>query len=234
MDFTAIKNGIQKLIVRCAPSDCLLCQMPLLLEEKPNQLCQTCEGDIERYPLSWDMVFEQPIKVAQLQCGNLAGITAIHTYQWPLDRAVQQLKFNQQFWHARLLGRWLNEQLSHLMWPTFDFVCAIPLHRSRLIQRGYNQSQLILDRIPVLANCQRLTALKRIKATTPQSEMSRRERLANLKHAFKCDRDLTGKTVLLIDDVLTTGATLEQAAKVLLACNATAVYAAVAAIRPFN
>lgn len=101
-----------------------------------------------------------------------------------------------------------------------DFLIPVPLHWSRLFKRRYNQSALLADEIsklskkPVLKNL-----LKRVIATPPQGHMSSKERLKNVKHAFECgdkhEEILKGKTVILIDDVLTSGATANECAKVL-------------------
>lgn len=231
MDFIAFKMGLQNLIQQFCTTDCTLCHHPLPLAQRERQWCVTCDEDTQRHPLGWDLLFHEPTAFRQLECRDLKGVTAIYHYQWPYDVCIQQLKFHQKLWHACTIGSLLNDQLESLGWPKFDLVCAIPLHSKRLIQRGYNQSELILDEIKCLKHIPRIAGLKRTEHRRAQSELNRLERLKNVKGSFMCEQDLSAKTVLLVDDVLTTGATLNAAAEQLLKCNATAVYAAVAGIK---
>ena len=106
----------------------------------------------------------------------------------------------------------------------------VPLHITRLRQRTYNQSQLLAQaigkelRIPPAPR-----TLKRLQATTPQQSLSGEERLANLRGMFALRADVRGQRVLMVDDVMTTGATLRECADVLLAGGAAEVVTAVAA-----
>jgi ComF family protein len=119
----------------------------------------------------------------------------------------------------------LAQPLAELMivaWPkwehNFDLVLPIPLHADRKRERGYNQSELLVnalqDQIGWPGDS---SALWRTKPTQPQIGLSVSERRANVKDAFEADRTIVkGKKILLVDDVCTTGATLSEAAQVLL------------------
>ncbi|MCE9532435.1 MAG: hypothetical protein K8T89_15145 [Planctomycetes bacterium] len=115
-----------------------------------------------------------------------------------------------------------------------DVVIPIPLHWSRYWKRRYNQSQAlseaIADRLKV-AHCPRW--LRRVLATPEQTSLSGTERRQNLRGAFRAARgaDLKGKTVLLIDDVLTTGTTLNEASRALREAGAARVIVAILAHR---
>lgn len=110
-----------------------------------------------------------------------------------------------------------------------DVIIPVPLHRRRLLNRGYNQSALlaygISDRcdLPVWPD-----GLRRIRHTPPQAGLTRAQRLKNVVGAFRVNHSyanaLRGKRVLLVDDVMTTGATIQQAAQMLLGGGAKAVY----------
>lgn len=113
-----------------------------------------------------------------------------------------------------------------------DAVVPVPLHPSRMRKRGYNQSAIVsellasrLDRVSLP------TALRRTRATGHQARKSRRERLESLKNAVEASnpRLLRGRTVLLVDDVATTFATLEECARALKAAGAARVWAATVA-----
>ncbi len=112
-------------------------------------------------------------------------------------------------------------------WPSADYIIPVPLHRWRLLKRQYNQATLLarsvssLAQIPVLTNC-----LIRKKATESQGHKTPKERKQNVKHAFDIiDPDtVQGKTIVLIDDVWTTGATLDACAKTLKKAGASQVF----------
>jgi len=107
-----------------------------------------------------------------------------------------------------------------------DFVTEVPLHAARRRERGYNQAAALADAVAVAIATPRLTeALARGRPTRAQARLGPRERRRNLAGAFRAERPATlrGRTVLLVDDVLTTGATLESALGTLAAAGASAM-----------
>ncbi len=137
--------------------------------------------------------------------------------------AVLRLKYGNTPWVGEVLGRRMSDLLNA---PDFadssappDILVPVPLHRKRLIARGFNQAALLaapcaaLLRRPIRAN-----VLLRVRETSPQAGQSRSERFENLRGAFVCAREseVRGRRVLLIDDVITTGATVREAARTLI------------------
>jgi ComF family protein len=110
-----------------------------------------------------------------------------------------------------------------------DAIVPVPLHRWKLFQRRYNQSALLAQQIGIMTGKPVLyDVLRRIRATPPQGRLKRKERQENVKGAFaiapKHKDSVEGKTLLLIDDVMTTGATANECAKVLLKAGAKQVH----------
>jgi ComF family protein len=139
-------------------------------------------------------------------------------YEGALRTLILGYKFSGALGRGRLLRRLLRE--AYLRGETGGeekLVVPVPLHPKRLIFRGFNQSLELgraLTGIPGLALCP--TGLRRTRNTTPQAGLKQKERLTNLKGAFEADPKLVaGKKIILVDDVMTTGSTLEWAAKAL-------------------
>lgn len=137
---------------------------------------------------------------------------AAFEYRYPLDRLVLRFKTSGDF----AIGRWLSQRLSDRARsaPRPDCIVAAPLAPKRLRQRGFNQSIEIARRVarrlhvPLCAG-----AIEKVRDTPAQQGLSRRERRANLRGAFRCARSFAGMHVALVDDVVTTGATAEAIAR---------------------
>jgi ComF family protein len=155
---------------------------------------------------------------------NLSVALAAFAYEGPMRRALAALKYTGA---SRLAP-----MLSDLASPTLDRILAIggpatlvpvPVHRDRLAERGYNQAALLAD---ALGRARRLgvrPALERVRPTTKQHRLNRAARLANLRGAFAAAGRVP-LVVILVDDIITTTATLEACSTVLRGAGADAVY----------
>ncbi|MEW6586791.1 MAG: ComF family protein [Nitrospirota bacterium] len=168
---------------------CRVCALPLVSEH--GRVCGAC-------------LKEPPPFSRTLSFGLYDGVLA---------DAINRLKF---FGHRRLSGP-LGELLINLDVPQTDGVVPIPLHKKSLRKRGFNQSLLIARVIardmkaPVL-----MDTLFKIKETAPQVGLSAQERSKNLRNAFAVKGDVKDKRLLLVDDVMTTGATVRECSKQLI------------------
>jgi ComF family protein len=131
------------------------------------------------------------------------------------------------------VGGWLCDTLEdpRLHGRRFDAVIPVPLHPARKRERGFNQAELLAELLCAHAGLKMHIALERIRYTTTQTAFDRAERMENLRDAFRLRRkaNVQGLRVLLIDDVLTTGSTLSECARVLKQAGAISVHAATAA-----
>ena len=154
-------------------------------------------------------------------------------YTAPFDQWVAQLKYGKAHGFAPFLGAWLADALLHesrdspireaVPWP--DLLVPVPCHPDKLGQRGYNQAALIARaagkqlKTPV---CNRL--LTKTTPTQTQADLGRAERLANLEGAFQATRTIDPNTTIgLVDDVITTGATLQRCEEALVKAGAKSV-----------
>ena len=147
-------------------------------------------------------------------------------YDGVIKEAIHKFKFEGKKALSPILGRFLVEHLDRGEIPVkkIDVVIPLPLSRKRFRQRGYNQTELLAKEISGHYSIDvDSSSLKKVKDITPQFELSRVNRLLNIKGAFSCS-PLTGKNVLLIDDIYTTGATVREASGSLKAAGAKSVY----------
>jgi ComF family protein len=177
--------------------------------------CSTCQARLDETPY--------PSQVRPL--APLSGIISTAEHQGVIREAVQGLKYGNARILAQPLGERMVKQLQNQMW-TIDMIIPVPLHTSRLAERGYNQAQLLAEyvakamSIPCTA-----AAVSRQRNTQSQVTLSAAERQTNLQDAFRADAQLlANQHILLIDDVYTTGATLSACATAVLQAGAAAVY----------
>ena len=142
-------------------------------------------------------------------------VVALYHYQPPVNTLVQQMKFSNRLEYSTLFGHLLAERLA-AMDARPDLLVPVPLHHSRLRKRGYNQSWEITRSLARSSGIESSRTLCcRVRKTPLQTGLDARQRRKNLKQAFRVTADLGGKHVCIIDDVMTTGSTLNEMARTL-------------------
>lgn len=137
---------------------------------------------------------------------------------------VQVLKYHHQFAVIDILIAPLLVRIRAASAPLPDAIIAMPLHPNRLRQRGFNQSQLLARaiarqlKLPLLDH-----ACQRMRDTPPQAALPLKERQQNIRNAFSCDSSVIGKRIAIVDDVMTSGSTLDSLARTLLKAGAVEV-----------
>lgn len=190
-------------------------------------LCEACLHD-----LPWHNAPHCPqcgLLSNGLLCGNCLNATpsfdatrALFTYDYPLDRLLQHYKYQESLPLANTFASlWFDKQPANS--KTFpdkkaeiNLIIPMPMHKDRLKQRGFNQAleiarliskhtQIKLDYI----SCQRT------KLTPPQASLPLKERIKNIRDVFRCNKNMQGLNIALVDDVMTSGASLNELAKTL-------------------
>lgn len=151
----------------------------------------------------------------------------------PVHPSLLGLKYHARFEQGRALGGLMASALNNRTDPLPDLLLPVPLHWRRLVRRGYNQSLLITRELArqLAVPCD-AQALKRTRAGRDQIGQTRTQRRQNLRGAFACGRRLDGLHVALVDDVMTTGSTLDELARVCRRAGAVRIEAWAAARTP--
>lgn len=232
--------GLCRLALRAVlPVDCISCAQPLRMDTTPH-FCDGCWTRIA--PItdprcsSCDQPFASKVATSWTpahrcqQCLERPPaydrVWTLYPYLPPLQDAICALKYRKLFGLADSLSTLMIRALPPQL--KADVIVPVPLHPSRLRTREFNQSLLLADRLgrhlmqPVSA-----TSLVRTVATESQTSLKRSERLRNLRHAFVVHdpKPFDGRRVLLVDDVFTTGTTLNECAKALRSSGAASVLA---------
>ena len=137
---------------------------------------------------------------------------AVWRYAFPVDKLIQALKFE----HRLALAGFFAAAMLEGPRPGGDLLIPVPLSPQRLKERGFNQAvEIARPLAQALGIPLRRDDCKRTLETVPQTSLPWKERRRNVKHAFECQADLAGKAVIVVDDVMTTGATLDEFARTL-------------------
>ena len=203
------------------PPKCILCGK--LLERQEQDLCRECRVDSPEYP------------VRKENRQFLDSFTAVWYYEGTVRRSLLRYKFYGARSFASGYGRLLAMKLLQSNPDGFDCLTWVPVSPLRKLRRGYDQVELLAKAVGRELGMEPVPLLKKVRHNRPQSGISdAAKRRANVLGVYRevNREDIAGKRILLLDDILTTGATAGECARVLLTCGAKEVHcAAIAAAR---
>ena len=210
------------------PPHCVVCERSLADQDDPC-FCSECLAALPAVPetrcpkcgheLSEYAAVRTRCRACEGKSLFFVSATAPFKYETPVRELILRLKLARQTSLAEPLGAFLCERLDAAgVMPGIDAIVPVPLHWRRRMVRGHNQSLLLAERVGEHFNLRVLRGcLLRVRATRSQTSFSMRKRMENLRGAFAVRKRgvMEGKTLLLIDDVLTTGATCAECSRVL-------------------
>ncbi|MFN3235380.1 MAG: ComF family protein [Gammaproteobacteria bacterium] len=204
-------------MLKIAPYCCIFCGS---LDGHQRQVCDICHANLPWLTCVCQRC-HQPLHKDQSLCGNCLKhhayydqITAVFEYLEPIVGAIHALKFGGKRQVARALATLFKEQYPDILLP--DILIPMPLHPKRHSQRSFNQAIEIakplrrLYKIPIARKW-----VVRIKHTKPQAQCQAKQRRENVKDAFKVIKPVQDKHIVIIDDIVTTGSTVNELAKTL-------------------
>jgi len=220
-----MKNVQARVMTTLLPPVCILCGAAGSMSRYHcRDLCSACQQSLP-WTSSQCVWCALPLSVTAIEalCGRCQTqppafevcLSPFH-YRAPLSYLLQGLKFNGRLTEARLLGELMTQWLASVVEVPPEQLIPVPLYATRLRERGFNQAvelaRPIAKHFDLPLN---LYSVKRTRATPPQSDLSRAERLTNIRGAFEVMQPLSG-SVVIIDDVMTTGSTAHELASALL------------------
>jgi competence protein ComFC len=233
-------NPLRALSSLFYPATCVVCSGDV---ERPEYLCESCRGRAPRITSPFCAKCSEPFSGAITQafsCANcehrilhFEAAVAAYRSRGLVRKLVHAFKYGRQRHLRHPLAEWLGQNMSdpRLRGRHFDLIVPVPLHPARERERGFNQAALLAELLARQVAVPLRLVLERIRYTKTQTAYDRAERMENLRDAFRLRKNMNVRQlhVLLIDDVLTTGSTLSECARVLKKAGAVSVYAATAA-----
>lgn len=228
-----VENLKEELINILYPRTCPICGK--ILKINNLQICVECKKKLKYiYEPACKKCGKQILLEEQEYCYDCfkknhkytRGIALCSHDEW-IRKSIYNFKYNNKREYAKIYANEIVLRYKNKIenWNA-DVLIPIPLHKSKMRSRGFNQAEDLCRElskqlhIPMLKNC-----VKRVKKTLPQKELNDKERINNLKKAFKIDTiDVKSKRVILIDDIYTTGATIDSVAEVLGNCGVNEIY----------
>lgn len=212
------------------PQTCPACRRDIDAKEA---LCRNCLALLRPAEPPWCLRCAEPLRNSRSHCPNCSGrlfacelIRAAFLYRGPAPPLVHAFKYKGRVSAARAAGRWMADA-----WPRFpelkgfDALMPVPLHPRRRRERGYNQAELMAREFSTATGLPFSGLISRVKSTKPQWTLGRQKRFSNMKDAFRAEKEVAGGTFLIVDDVCTSGASLEGCAEALLEAGAAKVCA---------
>ncbi len=227
-----LKSLALRLVDFLLPRYCFSCQR--LLGQEEFLFCRACSQMLPRNQKAC-LRCGLPLEVETTPCLKCLEVKTPITrtfapflYQGPIKEAICNLKYEKKIQLVHDMATFVKACLPGKLFDEELVVCPVPLHPRRLWQRGFNQSQILAEKIFPKRRVKLL--LNRTRYTKPQTGLSGRERHANVRGAFALAESVPkGKKILLFDDVLTTGATAKECARTLLAAGASEIWLVVVA-----
>ncbi len=232
---SAVRQTLQPLVSLFFPAHCAGCGCRV---GEGDDFCEECRDEIRVIQPPRCEVCSQPYDgvTAVFQCPNCRGeafhfecAVAVVRSRGPVREMVHRLKYGRELWLGRVLAEIALRGFDdpRLSGVGIDALVPVPLHARRLREREFNQSEILAKNLSPLVGIPVAHLLARRRYTTTQTQLDRRGRRQNLRDAFVVRKNaaVTDRTFLLVDDVLTTGSTLDACAAALLGAGAASVFA---------
>ena len=185
---------------------CMFCS------EKAEYLCESCKAKVKKYEVSNynDMIFG-------------------YKYKDEIRHAIIDLKFNNKRYVSKGLAKLFLDKIEDINFDEIDIITYVPISKKRMRERGYNQCELILKEICKQKKIKAPLEILKRTHTIAQSKLGQVERRTSVINAFEVIKNVENQTILLFDDIYTTGSTISEVVRVLKQANARRIYVCILA-----
>jgi ComF family protein len=223
--FQKIFNNVLNFVL---PNSCISCQASITAQEK--YLCQKCSGMLEPYRDT------HPWQQERISNGTIDNSLSAFWFRegTPIQPLLHAMKYSKMKGVGIMLGGELGKIIASRSNAHFDLIIPVPLHKAKYRDRTYNQSEYIAKGVSQILNTETVNdCVIRTRFTGTQTKLSKPERKENVRGAFEVNPkyadNLRGKNIILVDDVITTGATILECASALKKASAGKVWVCSAA-----
>ncbi|MDY6314744.1 MAG: ComF family protein [Clostridia bacterium] len=210
------------------PPRCIFCRSVM---EDGTQLClcRSCAAKVSRIPSERCPVCGLVTPLGSNVCWECASKKIYfkshkspYFYENEVRRSLLRFKFYGKAHYAKTMGIIMASYIPYDV--NIDYITWVPMTVKQIKARGYNQSKLLAKSVSEYSSGELKELLFKVKSISKQSRLNAAARASNIKGAFSCGEDLNGKNILLVDDIYTTGSTLNECSKVLKHCGANEIY----------
>lgn len=208
------------LLTQFLPPQCIFCGVT---SRHKLAVCMPCYKELPILPQHCTRcaLFIPTMKGASLQCAKCQmhppayrKVMALFPYEPPIVHLLLNLKFSQKLNYAQTFGEIMTDRIRQIWYknkPLPDLILPVPLHISRLKERGFNQTLEIARPIAKVLNIPIDTSgVRRLKKTKAQSGLNAKDRKTNLRDAFRAEKNYSGLKIAILDDIVTTGTTIQS------------------------
>lgn len=204
------------------PKACMSCNTLLNYNTK-IELCDNCAKDFNPYRGNRCITCDRPIdntgecSICKSEKIYFEKGYCVYPYAGAVRNTILNFKFKNMALYYTYLGSKMTEYYFEYIMESYDYITAVPIHKKKLKIRGYNQAELLAEYISEQINIPYCTVLKRTVNTKPQNALNKKERVVNIKNAFSLidNINIKNKSILIVDDIFTTGTTINECCKVL-------------------
>lgn len=204
------------------PKTCMSCNTLLNYNTK-IELCDNCAKDFNPYRGNRCITCDRPIdntgecSICKSEKIYFEKGYCVYPYAGAVRNTILNFKFKNMALYYTYLGSKMTEYYFEYIMESYDYITAVPIHKKKLKIRGYNQAELLAEYISEQINIPYCTVLKRTVNTKPQNALNKKERVVNIKNAFSLidNINIKNKSILIVDDIFTTGTTINECCKVL-------------------
>ncbi len=200
------------------PNKCLICGE----YSKANEfVCKDCLQIIE--PI------ERRYNIKMGKKSVFMKVHAVYSYEENYEKFLKRFKFGGKTAYSRKFAGLIYGTFIDFPFDKYDYICYVPMNKTHEKARGYNQAKLLAKNLSKLSGVSLSDALIKHKYNNSQRTLKAKERIENVRGVYKCTDEVKGKNIILVDDIVTTGATICQCAKMLYMAGANSVTAFCAA-----